>query len=1525
MGGAGDDAANHSGEAEVIRGGVRKWVLRTGRSVRTASPQVLLATLCAAALGPVVATQAGIAGTAAAGIGALSSVGAGVLTDVVETVIARLRHQKDGKDKEVTASQIEEMLAEEIGKVLAGGEANARALRADIGAVLKEVDLGGTMLRAAIESEHEQLAGDLLEMVDLLGSGFAEMRFLIQDVGTAAAVIQQEIDEQRAGTRVVFELNSEMAADIRRLRQSLAVIERRTRPDPLEGDPLASGSRSSPRVRWEGEPYRGLLPFGEADADIFYGRQRMTTDLAVEVAGQLSRGGLMIVTGASGAGKSSLIRAGLLPALTAGLQVQGSEHWPRLIMTPSRDPLAELAAHLAARGGISAVDVREQLEHDPGRAWLTARQVVLADAARHGRPAGADDTQLVVVVDQFEELFTLSPGEQRQPFVSALCAMAERPPDPGGTPVAVVVIAVRGDFIDRCAAYPELAAALRDTQFIVEPMTERDLRLAITGPADAAGLRLEPGLVDTVLRDLRAAERGVTSGVLPLLSQAMLLTWQARDGNRLNIHGYYASGGVDHAVQVSADAFYNALPAGSQPLARAILRTMIMFGRDGKSVRRQVTRAMLSDLPGADATQVDTILEGLVTRRLVVLSDGTAEIAHDALLTEWPRLRGWLEDDQASWILHGHLAADAAEWAGTRQPDFLYRGIQLASVQHAAAVWAASPDRFPALSPVEQDFLRTSGIADRRRTRRRRAVSVSLALLLVIAATFGVVAWKAARNADQERGLANQRQSTATADDLATDSEQIGPADPVTAAQLAAAAWKIAPTDQARASLLEILGQRQTATFYATGDVRQANGSAGDPGVSAVAFSPDGRILATAGGDGTARLWDVTTDQQIGAAMVADGGSTAYIGESGNGVTGVAFSPDGKILATAAADGTARLWDVATHRQIGASMVVDGAPGEALAVAFSPSGKTLATADADGTVQLWDTATHRQIGTPITVVPYTRQPDQVYAVAFSPGGTTLATAASDGTARLWDVATHRQTGTPMAVDTVPGASPAATAVAFSPSGKTLATADADGTVQLWDTATHRQIGAPITVVPYTGQLDQVYAVAFSPGGTTLATAASDGTARLWDVATHQPIGDPFTAVSPGDDQIEDVAFSPDGATLATAGGDGTARLWRLTSYGQIGGPLGGPDDNGGANSVAFSPDGAIMAVGYGDGTVRLWEVASRHEIGAPLTADSSPAGLVFGNGVTAVAFSPDGSILATADGDGTVRLWDVATRRQIGTPLTADSDRSGDLSLHAALGVAFSPGGKILATLGADMTVRLWDVTTRRQIGATMLAGSADASFPTDFELAFSPDGTILATAGGGGTLLLWNVGTHRLIGAPRIAVGTPSDNFITGVAFSPDGGVLATAGWDGTVRLWDMRTGRQTGSPITDSGDRQFTGVAFSPDGDILATAGSAGTRLWSVTTHQQIGSAIAVPSGTISVAFSPDGNVLATAGYDGTTRLWATAFPASNTDLLRAVCAVAGASLSADQWSLYAQGEPYQQACPGASAAATEQGTDK
>jgi hypothetical protein len=487
---------------------------------------------------------------------------------------------------------------------------------------------------------------------------------------------------------------------------------------------------------------RGLLPFGESDAAVFYGRERLTAELAVKLAARVSRGGLVVVTGASGAGKSSLLRAGLVPVLARGQQIEGSDRWPRIVMTPTKDPFTELAARLAAVGGLDTVAVREGLARHPDQAYLAIWSAVLAGAARRGEESSAADgsgERLVLIVDQFEQLFTLSsgPAEEavRQAFVTVLCSAATNPVGPGLEPPALVMIAVRGDFWHRCAALPKLAGALQDGQFVVGPMTESELRVAITGPADIAGLRIDPALTDTILGDLRVAGGDGSAGVLPLLSQAMALTWQRREGDRLTSHGYARAGGVSHAVQTGAERAYRALPTGQQALARDVLRSMTMAGRDGTLARRPVTRDDLyAWLPGAARADIDAVLDGFAAERLAVLDGDTAQLSHDVLLVAWPRLRGWLEQDQASWILHGQLADAAAAWHGSGgDSSFLYRGSQLAALQQAVTRWSADPGRYPALTGIQRDFLRASERAAARSSRRRRRSFAVLAVLTALA------------------------------------------------------------------------------------------------------------------------------------------------------------------------------------------------------------------------------------------------------------------------------------------------------------------------------------------------------------------------------------------------------------------------------------------------------------------------------------------------------------------------------------------------------------------------------------------------------------------------------------------------------------------------------------------------------------------------------------------------------------------------------------------------------------------------
>jgi len=729
----------------------------------------------------------------------------------------------------------------------------------------------------------EQLA---LSFGALLRQLRAEARLTQEELAAAARLSPRSVsDLERGVNRAARKDTAELLAGALSLAspaRELFVAAARGR-GPAE-DVLAAREVSAPGVgpgvgRWmRGCPYRGLLPFGESDAGEFYGRERLAAELAVKVAGRTTDGGMVVVTGASGSGKSSLLRAGLLPILALGQQVPGSQRWPRIVMTPTKDPLNELAAQLAAVGGPDALAVRDELARHPDQAHLAIRSAALAATARRGAgPSASDDgaARLVLIVDQFEQVFTLNPdhgGEgTRQAFITALCAAAANPAGPGQEPAALVVIAVRGDFWDRCAAVPELVGALQDGQFVVGPMTGSELRVAITGPAEAAGLRIDPGLTDTIVGDLRAAGGDRIAGVLPLLSQAMALTWEQREGDRLTSHGYALAGGVSHAVQTGADRAYDALPAGQQAVARQVLRSMTVADRDGGLARRPVTLDDLyGGLPGVARADIDAVLDAFVAERLAVLDAGSAQLAHDVLLHDWPRLRRWLEEDHASWITHGQLADAAAAWRdGRDDPSFLYRGAQLAELKQTVARWSASPAGSPAVTGTQRDFLRASERGAARSTRRRRAALASLALLTVLAVAAAVFAYSS-------RTAAIAQRDQAVASQVLAESFQYSASDLSLSAQLALAAYRLQPTEDFATRLLNTENTPLSAPFVVSRTT-----------VESVAFSPDGGTLATADFDGTVRLWDVAdpANPRLLSQPVTDG-------SSGLGVV-VAFSPTG--------------------------------------------------------------------------------------------------------------------------------------------------------------------------------------------------------------------------------------------------------------------------------------------------------------------------------------------------------------------------------------------------------------------------------------------------------------------------------------------------------------------------------------------------------------------------------------------------------------------------------------------------------
>lgn len=1431
--------AQESAELAHMRKGLHAralWFIRTER-LRELQPSAFLSAMCAAAIAPVVATAAGMTDlTGLAGMNVLAAVGGGVFSTIAYDALSNLR-KRDGR-REPAQAEVEAEIRALLEKRLAAG-GDTQSLSAAIFALLRKVDAGKVIAEAAGESDTRTAVFDLVAAVNRLGDDYADGRFLLDEVALRLADI-------RADIRGLFMETAHQTAYERMILQVVTGIW--IRLGIIAGDPRDAWDVATPGVT--GPPYLGLMPFKEENAAVFYGRKAMVDKLVEEVAGRLERGGLIVVTGASGTGKSSLLRAGLLPMLGASDRLPGSEHWIREVITPGDDPLGELAAFLAglARGGHSWSQFDDDLMARPDKAHLTFRQALISRDLIPGRPrmtVRQDGTRLLLIVDQFEEVFALGEGAdadaRRRAFITALRSAASVHGRDG--PAAMVIIAVRTDYLDACLRDADLVA-VNERLFPVGQMTDSELRLTITGPAEAARLRIDDGLVGVILDDVRAVGQDTMAGVLPLLSVAMRKTWQLRDQNRnaLTSFGYERSGGVRRAVEEAAERVYATLQVRDQELARGIFCQLTLISHDHKVSRRPVRRQEICDrLPDAGRPAIDAILDKFAAERLITLDENKAQLTHDILLTAWPRLKEWLDEDRADLMLLAKLEDDAAQWRALGKDDaFLYRGLRLAALQefHDRAA-RESRYKFPA---DQGDFLDASTRAATRRSRTWRAVAVAGVVLLVLAVTGLTIAVRAADNAAQQRDLAMSGQ-------LAALSEGQDQDNPVLAAQLAAAAWQAAQTDQARESLLAVLAQPVRAVFTSGGPANWA------------VFSPRGAVLATAGK--SVRLWNVATGRAIGAPLPVPGGANR-----------AAFSPDGRSLASADRDGTVRVWDVTTRRELGAPLVASVGSG-VNAVAFSPrggGGGLLATADGDGTARLWDVATGRQVGAPLVISAAATTGDQVTDVAFSPDGKVLATASLDGAARLWDVATHRQIGLAMNCGDTPSFLGEMRVVLFSPDGATLATGCGDGFVRLWSVSDQRQLGPEIPGAEGVGD------VAFSPDGSLLAVGENAGAIRLLNIATRVQITS-VPALASGD--VRSVSFSPDGTTLASVSFDGTTRLWNMSLFHN----LGWSADLGGFSVAAFSPDGRSLATAGLDGVVRLWDLASGRQERLPSAIRES--------GVSAMAFSPDGRSLATAGVDGMVRVWDLASGRLSGRAIAVS---------HSAVvsAVAFSPDGLTLAT-AAGYTVRVWKVATGRQSG-TPISLSAQVT-----ALEFSPRGTIVATVTLDQSARLWDVATRRQVAALGTLHG------VYAVTFSPDGGTLATAQSDGTARLWDMATGREVGAPMIATLMNHVEGVAFNRAGTLLATAGQDGSlRLWDVATRHEIGPAMQAGgnvSGVQSVAFSANGATLAAVGPREVASLWDVTFPR---DLLGAVCALAGQPLTRQEWSTYLQSAPYVSACP-------------
>ena len=790
----------------------------------------------------------------------------------------------------------------------------------------------------------------VLSFAGLLRQLRAEARLTQEELAAAAGVSPRSVSNLERGiNRTAHKDTAVLLAGALGLAGSageLFVAAARGNVPAAEVLAIAAGAGRRPGAV-AGSPYRRLAVFGEQDAGWFFGREAAAAAVLDRMSGLLAGAGLLVVSGASGAGKSSSLRAGVLPRIRAAGLAAAPEaaSWPCVVFTSTRAPLDELALRVAPLAGADAAAVRRGLAADPERFALTARQAALAGPAGpagepDGRPARPDQRRpcrLLLVVDQFEELFTqCAEEEQRRAFITALHAAATAGHGPDQVPAALVVLGVRADFEARCADYPQLAGPVQD-RYLVTAMAERQLRMAITEPAKKAGARVDDDLTGLLLAEVRAGQPGTYgAGVLPLLSHALDQAWRSRTGQAVTLADYERTGGIGGAVAASAQRAYDALTPAQQAAARQVFLRLTATSSDGADAADRVTRAELTGGKSpAEAQDVEAVLEAFAAERLLTLAAGTVELSHEALLTAWPLLRdSWLADTHADRIVRTRLHATAAEWARqSRDPSYLYSGTLLQAAIDTAARIGADPARHPPLSQAERDFLHASSHAHRRAVRRRQAVIAGLLALTLTALFAAGIAVRNAATAARNAASASRQHAIALSRQLAAESLNIDGSDPVTARRLAVAAWAVFPTGQAASAITTLLAeQQQQGMLPAGGPIPTHSGPNG--GVFAVAFSPSGTLLASADGDGLVRLWNTATRHPFGGPIQAS---------ARDGVYGVAFSPDGRLLASAGGDGTVRLWDPATGRPVGRPIHASARDG-VRAVAFSPDGRLLASA-----------------------------------------------------------------------------------------------------------------------------------------------------------------------------------------------------------------------------------------------------------------------------------------------------------------------------------------------------------------------------------------------------------------------------------------------------------------------------------------------------------------------------------------------------------------------------------------------------